>query len=302
MNSLKNIICGIDFSMNSKSALRQAARIADWNAADVTAIHVLDKGLFNIFPEVSRNEIEIGAVKHLEELVFEVLGDASKTRQEVFVGNVFRQLADFVAEEDGDLLVLGVNGHGTDKGEPSIAGATARKCVRKIPAKVLLVRGDQTGDFRSIVHCTDFSSPASLAFEQAIAIAREENASLELIHSMIAPERLLHGLGDTIPAEHLDPEIMRLRTEEEMRKYVAPFAAELKGLEMKTTIVEAADKSVGKTLVDAIASSGADLAVLGTHGCGAIAGLLMGTTAEKIISHAPCSILAVKPESFKTFW
>ena len=302
MDKLKTIICGIDFSKNSKCALRQAARIAEWNGADIIAVHVLDKALLEAFTEIPQQELEVSAVTHLENLVFEVLGDATKARQEVFAGNPFRSLSDFVESESADLLVLGVHGHGTETDTASPAGTTARKCVRKIPAKVLLVRGDQPGDFRSIVHCTDFSTPSSQAFEQAIAIAREEKATLEVIYSMIAPERLLYGMGDGSLYSYVRPEALRERADEDMARYVKGFESQLDGMEVKTTIVEASHSAVGNTLVEAIANSGADLAVLGTHGRGAITGMLMGTTAEKIVAHAPCSILAVKPDNFKAFW
>ena len=42
-----------------------------------------------------------------------------------------------------------------------------------------------------------------------------------------------------------------------------------------------------------------DLVVLGTRGKHGLRTLLIGTTAEKIVQHAPCSILAVKPEGFE---
>ncbi len=40
-----------------------------------------------------------------------------------------------------------------------------------------------------------------------------------------------------------------------------------------------------------------DLIVLGTHGRGAIAHMLMGSTAEKVVRKAPCPVMTVRPES-----
>ena len=40
----------------------------------------------------------------------------------------------------------------------------------------------------------------------------------------------------------------------------------------------------------------ADLIVIGTHGRGAAAHLLMGSTAEKVVRKAPCPVLTVRPE------
>jgi len=42
MNSLRSIVVGLDFTPSSRAALRQAARIAAWNEADLHAVHVVD--------------------------------------------------------------------------------------------------------------------------------------------------------------------------------------------------------------------------------------------------------------------
>jgi nucleotide-binding universal stress UspA family protein len=39
-----------------------------------------------------------------------------------------------------------------------------------------------------------------------------------------------------------------------------------------------------------------DLIVMGTHGRGAIAHLLMGSTAERVVRKAPCPVLTVRPK------
>ncbi len=40
-----------------------------------------------------------------------------------------------------------------------------------------------------------------------------------------------------------------------------------------------------------------DLIVIGTHGRGAIAHMLMGSTAEKVVRKAPCPVLTVRPDA-----
>jgi nucleotide-binding universal stress UspA family protein len=41
------------------------------------------------------------------------------------------------------------------------------------------------------------------------------------------------------------------------------------------------------------AASGADLLVVGSHGHGAIAGVLLGSVSEHLVRHAPCAIVVV---------
>ena len=42
MDRIRSIVVGIDFTPCSASALRQALRIAKWNRAKVTVVHVVD--------------------------------------------------------------------------------------------------------------------------------------------------------------------------------------------------------------------------------------------------------------------
>ena len=48
-------------------------------------------------------------------------------------------------------------------------------------------------------------------------------------------------------------------------------------------------------VVSAAADLKADLICIGTHGRGGLAHMLLGSVAEKIIRHAPCPILTVRP-------
>ena len=47
-------------------------------------------------------------------------------------------------------------------------------------------------------------------------------------------------------------------------------------------------------------ASQSDIAVLGTLSRGGVDGLLIGNTAERILRQVDCSVLAVKPEGFRT--
>ena len=42
MNQIKTILVGVDFSDCSRCALEQAARLARWNDASLSVIHVVD--------------------------------------------------------------------------------------------------------------------------------------------------------------------------------------------------------------------------------------------------------------------
>lgn len=49
----------------------------------------------------------------------------------------------------------------------------------------------------------------------------------------------------------------------------------------------------GPEVCDSAREWGADLIVIGTHGRGGLSRLLMGSTAEAVVRHAPCPVLVV---------
>ena len=79
--------------------------------------------------------------------------------------------------------------------------------------------------------------------------------------------------------------------------FLSPLLRTSENLEWKGVV----DERVGirDAIYDHAKESKTDLVVLGTRGKTDLRALLFGTTAEKVISHAPCSILAIKPEGFE---
>ena len=54
--------------------------------------------------------------------------------------------------------------------------------------------------------------------------------------------------------------------------------------------------NIREAILDYVIEHKSDLVVLGTRGKSNLRTLLIGTTAERLVQHLPCSILAVKPD------
>ena len=54
------------------------------------------------------------------------------------------------------------------------------------------------------------------------------------------------------------------------------------------------DKSAVTAICDLAGNEGADLVVTGTHGRTGVSRLLIGSVAERVLRHAPCSVLVVR--------
>jgi universal stress protein E len=63
---------------------------------------------------------------------------------------------------------------------------------------------------------------------------------------------------------------------------------------VKSKVIERLN--IREAVLDHVTESNADLVVLGTRGKNGLRELLMGTTAERIVAYAPCSVFAIKPE------
>src|SRR5262245_40827811 len=141
---------------------------------------------------------------------------------------------------------------------------------------------------KHILVATDFSETAGVALDYARALASAFDAKLDVIHVLEDP------LPGWKPPGHVAsiPEI-RTGMEQDARIQIdrvlsdsdrERFRAEL------TTIW-------GKPFVEIIRyakAHGCDLIVMGTHGRGPLAHMVMGNVAEKVVRNAPCPVLTVR--------
>jgi len=138
---------------------------------------------------------------------------------------------------------------------------------------------------QNICVAVDFSDTSGAALNYAKALADAFGAKLHLLHVLVnwvpdgdfpvSPQFYI-GLEESA-RKQLDS----LLTAEERTKYQAKFAL-ISGLSEFVEIVRyARDNNI-------------DLLVLGTHGRGAIAHMLMGSVAEKVVRKAPCPVLTVR--------
>ena len=299
MNPFQSIIVGVDYSDCSRNALKEASRLAAWHQAKLICLHVFEEEIMNDFNdhyEFDRDQILNDASDHLERHVAGIVGD-QHFEAKVVIGYPFKEILDEVAVSKADLLVLGSRGHRqTDHRK---TGVFAAKCIRKAPVEVLLVHEQQDGPFHSIVACVDFSENSKLAAERAVAIAKQDGASLELLHAFATPF-MPDGssLGPSVFMTPLDTAPMI----EAATNHLQEWADDLVGsspdkLDIKVTVKEGI--STGNVIVNHLRDTKADLAVLGTRGRTALRKLLLGSTAERLIHEAPCSTLAAKPEGFE---
>ena len=142
---------------------------------------------------------------------------------------------------------------------------------------------------RRIVHPTDFSPASSPAFKKAVALAKDDNAALTIVHVLPA----LPIVGDAYIAPTAYDDMLRAqRRQAEQQATRLVKRARDAGVRATATVIDSG--AVADQIARTAKRQGADLIVMGTHGYGVLAKALLGSVAERVISRAPCPVMTVK--------
>jgi nucleotide-binding universal stress UspA family protein len=103
--------------------------------------------------------------------------------------------------------------------------------------------------------------------------------------------------GSYLPASALMPSTETLGIwKTSLNEFLLPLLREAKGINWHAEVEER--PNIREAIYDHVHAHKVDLVVLGTRGKSDLRALVMGTTAERIVTHVPCSVLAVKPDGF----
>lgn len=144
-------------------------------------------------------------------------------------------------------------------------------------------------DLNTILVPTDFSEPSQKALAYARALTRLFEGSLHVLH--VVEEPFVHGWtveGYVASLPDFREELLH-RAAEEMDKL---FTADERKL-LQVQLVGRAGNPFTE-IVRYAKQKEIDLIVMGTHGRGKMAQLLLGSVAEKVVRAAPCPVLTVR--------
>jgi universal stress protein A len=139
--------------------------------------------------------------------------------------------------------------------------------------------------FKTILVATDFSDASNLALEYARVLAARFGAGLRVLHVVQTPIPL--------GSEMYVPEVMTV-AERAVDEAQQQLAVTLAGLDGADVIGQVLVGMAPRKIVEYAADHDVDLIVMGTHGRGAIAHLLMGSVAERVVRTAPCPVFTVR--------
>lgn len=135
---------------------------------------------------------------------------------------------------------------------------------------------------------TDFSETSAAAVKYAVSLADAFGAQLHLLHVMEQPVQWQMAAEMAMVTAPVDDAALRTRAETEL--------AELLTRDERERFRVVCATEVGApfaAIVKYARREGIDLIVMGTHGRGAVAHLLIGSVAENVVRKAPCPVLTI---------
>ena len=144
---------------------------------------------------------------------------------------------------------------------------------------------------KRVLAAVDFSDCSTHAMRYACEFARSFEAELHLLYVSEPPPVAFSEFGiGYVAAPNLDQDLQQAAEKK---------LAALPDPQWQTNLTVVRTVLMGTPFVEIVRharDNEIDLIVLGTHGRGAIAHMLMGSTAEKVVRKAPCPVLTVRPE------
>lgn len=305
MQRFKKILVGVDLgwahravaeelSDPNREAVRQAIWLAKINGASIHFLFCLD--LSAKAQQLIRNSggheqslIE-EAEGRLAELVTEAQADGVEASCSVVIGKSWLKMIHEVMRNEFDLVVVGTR-HEHSLGD-FLLGSTAIKLVRKCPCPVWITKPLTKESLNSIVVAHDLRPVGEHALELGCAMAELQDAELHVVHATDFTECVgIYSVAfplDEVKADYCKNARKAIEIQIEKLELDQPFTVDMQSNSPESAIIDCAKKN------------NADLIVIGTVGRAGIAGLITGNTAERLMPRIPCSLLAVKPENFKS--
>ena len=296
---LTTIVVGVDLSVPSEQAVDRAAALAQLHGAKLVLVHGqaddapipnTDSAMLEQLGEVSA-AVRVEEARRLADRAAQLEAKGLSVEVASRVGPPGEVVAQVASELHAELIVVGTHGHtGISR---FLLGSVATAVLRHAPCDVLVSRGT-TGPsaFLRPLVATDFSATSLRALRNAAALSAPGTA-IEVVHAWQLPTG---SWGASLLGQARFPwstvrDAVLSGAQAQADKLVAGHAD--LGHPLHVELIQGPPASV---ITHAAEKGGHDLIAIGTHGLKGFRRLLLGSVAESVIRHAPCSVLVAHGE------
>jgi len=325
MKRFKNILCVVDTRADCENALQRAVELAKNNQASLAVINVMTRDTAGIgMPDGGPISADLQAARlkshtQMVENLLEPFREQIEISIRILSGTPFLEIIREVLRNEYDLVIK------TPEAQDWLAplfGSDDMHLLRKCPCPVWLTKPGSPKTYRRILAAVDIDDiypeeedddeqqqPHNVLNHQILEIASSLSLSnfteLHIVHVWEAisesslrspfintPENEIAAYTKKVKQLHatsLDALINEVASNmgADALDYLNPQKHLIKGWARKEIPIFA--KSIE-----------ADLIVMGTVGRTGIPGFIIGNTAETILNHINCSVLAIKPPGFES--
>jgi nucleotide-binding universal stress UspA family protein len=297
---IETIVCAFDFSETAEVALEQAKRFARRNEAKLILAHVVEPIPHESYSvlvapdeDLTLAAVAAAARARVEERVDLIREEGTVVEPIIKEGQPGGCLVALTEEVGADLMVVGTRG--LSGLEHLALGSTAEYVVRRCQCPVLTVHPEDRllrDAIETVVLPTDLSSSAEDAAEYFMSLFGSwERPQVYLVYAD-RPPPYLQALRHDMLKKMKQQDVAKASIEEKL----APLADRLRAADFPVEVAVLDGDPVTVT-ADVARECDADLILLSTRGRSAFVNALLGRTAQRIVQHAPCPVLTVRPST-----
>jgi nucleotide-binding universal stress UspA family protein len=306
MKRFKNILYVVDTEPSPEEAnvSDKVANLAKLNNARVTLAGISDEHplleqfnkLLSAKFEKLENQLTAQKMSAIQELLSTDRWKGLEVESCFLHGKDFVSIIQKVLQDKHDLVI---KKRTTAEDEDALAMRLFRKC----PCPVWIIDGSQSTDFKKVLGAIDVNSNENETkqlnkkiIELTSSLAQRESGEAHYLHAWELPhEVMLRSPRFNVAEQELVQMKQDLATtlEETFQKTLAEA-----GVAGPPGHVHLEEGEVSKVIQYVMDSLEIDVLIMGSIARSGIPGLLIGNSAEKILTETKCSVLAVKPDGF----
>ena len=297
------IICGTDFSEDSRRAGRVAAGLAAAAGDEVLLVHAMEMptvafvaGEGIVMPPATPAPDEEAIRAELDQkLAAEARSLGDRVRPVLSIGAPEEALVEEARRYRARLIVVG--SHGARGPARWLLGSTADRLARSSPIPLVVVRRQAVGLLEwaeshrpmKVLVCVDFGEATNVIVDAALSLCHDAGCDLHFAHSFEQPTLPFTIRGPNHPATQWS-ELERLVIDELVR-IARKTARDSTPPEPASSRIHLLRGKPAPAICELAAQERFDLIVMGTHERRGLNRLLLGSVAVGVLHRAPCPVV-----------